>query len=87
MRAPYVNPEGFRFTIYWKNLFSDLGKLLGEESARHLVWELVASLGLWETAIDRSDFPDFVHGHSSPPPDSVATVDETSLVVGAIAGG
>ena len=66
MRAPYVNPEGFRFTIYWKNLFSDLGKLLGEESARHLVWELVASLGLWETAIDRSDSPDFVRGHFSP---------------------
>ena len=29
MRAPYVNPEGFRFTIYRKGLFSDLGKLLG----------------------------------------------------------
>ncbi len=29
MRAPYVNPEGFRFTIYRKGIFSDLGKLLG----------------------------------------------------------
>src|SRR5262249_12014908 len=29
MRAPYVNPEGFRFTIYRKRFFSDLGKLLG----------------------------------------------------------
>lgn len=29
MRAPYVNPEGFRFTIYRKGLFSGLGKLLG----------------------------------------------------------
>ena len=29
MRAPYVNSEGFRFTIYRKSLFSDLGKLLG----------------------------------------------------------
>jgi len=29
MRAPYVNPEGFRFTIYRKGAFSDLGKLLG----------------------------------------------------------
>src|SRR5271157_4618335 len=29
MRAPYINPEGFRFTIYRKNLFSKLGKLLG----------------------------------------------------------
>jgi hypothetical protein len=29
MRAPYVNPEGFRFTIYRKEFFSDLGKLLG----------------------------------------------------------
>ena len=26
---PYVNPEGFRFTIYRKSIFSDLGKLLG----------------------------------------------------------
>jgi hypothetical protein len=29
MRAPYVNPEGFRFAIYRKGFFSDLGKLLG----------------------------------------------------------
>jgi hypothetical protein len=29
MRAAYVNPEGFRFTIYRKGLFSELGKLLG----------------------------------------------------------
>ena len=26
---PYVNPEGFRFTIYRKSVFSGLGKLLG----------------------------------------------------------
>lgn len=29
MRAPYVNPEGLRFTVYRKGLFSELGKLLG----------------------------------------------------------
>jgi hypothetical protein len=29
IRAPYVNPEGFRFTIYRKGILSDLGKLLG----------------------------------------------------------
>jgi hypothetical protein len=29
MRAPYVNPLGFRFTIYRRGLFSDLGKWLG----------------------------------------------------------
>ena len=29
MRAPYINPEGFRFTIYRKSPFSHLGKLLG----------------------------------------------------------
>jgi hypothetical protein len=29
MRAPYLNPEGFRFTIYRKGFFSDLGKLPG----------------------------------------------------------
>jgi hypothetical protein len=29
MRAPYVNGGGFRFTIYRKGIFSDLGKLMG----------------------------------------------------------
>jgi len=29
MRAPYVNGAGFRFTIYRKGIFSDLGKLMG----------------------------------------------------------
>jgi hypothetical protein len=29
MRVPFVNPGGFRFTIYRKGLFSGLGKLLG----------------------------------------------------------
>jgi hypothetical protein len=29
MRVPYVNPEGFRFTIYRKGFFSELGKLFG----------------------------------------------------------
>src|SRR4051794_32860062 len=31
LRAPYVNPEGFRFTIYRRGIFSDLGKLIGVE--------------------------------------------------------
>lgn len=29
MRAPYANPDGFRFTLYRKGSFSELGKLLG----------------------------------------------------------
>lgn len=29
MRAPYVNPTGFRFTVYRKGFFSDIGKRLG----------------------------------------------------------
>jgi len=29
MRAPYVNKDGFRFTIYRKGIFSELGKRLG----------------------------------------------------------
>jgi len=29
LRAPYVNPGGFRFTVYRKGMFSELGKLLG----------------------------------------------------------
>jgi hypothetical protein len=29
MRAPYVNPSGFRFTVYRKSIFSGLGKMLG----------------------------------------------------------
>jgi hypothetical protein len=29
LRAPFVNPEGFRFTIYRASLFTGLGRLLG----------------------------------------------------------
>lgn len=29
LRAPFVNPTGFRFTIYRRSIFSGLGKLLG----------------------------------------------------------
>jgi hypothetical protein len=29
MRAPFVDPEGFRFTVYRKGIFSDIGKRLG----------------------------------------------------------
>jgi len=29
MRAPYVNPEGFRFTIYRESMFSGLGRWFG----------------------------------------------------------
>ena len=29
IRAPYVNPDSFRFTVYRKGLFSDVGKWLG----------------------------------------------------------
>jgi hypothetical protein len=29
MRAPFVNPESFRFSVYRKGFFSELGKLLG----------------------------------------------------------
>jgi hypothetical protein len=29
LRAPFVNPEGFRFTVYRRGLFTDLAKRLG----------------------------------------------------------
>ena len=29
LRAPFVNPEGFRFTVYRRGLFTGLGKMLG----------------------------------------------------------
>jgi hypothetical protein len=29
LRAPYVNPDGFRFNVYRKSIFTPLGKLLG----------------------------------------------------------
>jgi hypothetical protein len=29
MRAPYVNPDGFRFKIFRRSVLSDLGRLLG----------------------------------------------------------
>lgn len=32
IRAPYVNPEGFRFRIYRKTVFDKLGKLLGMQA-------------------------------------------------------
>jgi hypothetical protein len=31
MRAPFVNPDGFRFNIYRKNVFSGIAKLLGTQ--------------------------------------------------------
>ncbi|WP_419940288.1 DUF3137 domain-containing protein [Candidatus Palauibacter sp.] len=31
LRAPYFNPEGFRFEVYRAGLFSGLGKVLGME--------------------------------------------------------
>jgi hypothetical protein len=34
MRAPFINPEGFRFTIYLKGFFSHLGKLLGMQGIK-----------------------------------------------------
>jgi len=34
MRAPYVNPEGFRFTIYRKSVFSGLAVALGMQDIR-----------------------------------------------------
>jgi hypothetical protein len=32
IRAPFLNPEGFRFTIYRASLFSGLGKLFGMQN-------------------------------------------------------
>jgi hypothetical protein len=29
MRAPYVNPDGFRFRVYRRGMFSNIGKALG----------------------------------------------------------
>ncbi|HSH92713.1 MAG TPA: hypothetical protein VK968_01045 [Roseimicrobium sp.] len=29
IRAPYINPDGFRFNIHRKSIFSDLGKWMG----------------------------------------------------------
>jgi hypothetical protein len=34
MRAPYVNPTGFRFTIYRKGMFSDIAKWLGMQDVQ-----------------------------------------------------
>ena len=31
MRAPYINPDGFKFDIYRRGIFSDLAKLLGTQ--------------------------------------------------------
>ena len=29
MRAPYINPSGFHFTVYRRSIFSDIGKFFG----------------------------------------------------------
>jgi hypothetical protein len=34
MRAPFVNPGGFRFTIYRRGLFSDIAKWLGMQDVQ-----------------------------------------------------
>ena len=34
MRAPYANPEGFRFTVYRKGFFSAFGQALGHAGHR-----------------------------------------------------
>ena len=34
MRTPYVNPDGFRFTIYRKGVFSDLAKRFGMQDVQ-----------------------------------------------------
>jgi hypothetical protein len=33
LRAPYINPDGFRFTVYRRGFFSDIAKFLGMEDA------------------------------------------------------
>jgi hypothetical protein len=44
MRAPYVNKDGFRFKIYRKGFFSELGKLLGMQTLRLDILSLITSL-------------------------------------------
>lgn len=34
LRAPYINPDGFRFTIYRRGFFSDIGKFFGMQDIR-----------------------------------------------------
>ena len=34
MRAPYVNPDGFTFTVYRKGFFSELGIWLGMQDVK-----------------------------------------------------
>ena len=43
LRAPYVNPDGFRFRIYRKSIFTGIGKALG----------LVRDIEIGEEAFDR----------------------------------
>jgi hypothetical protein len=34
LRAPYINPDGFRFTIYRRGILSDIGKFFGMQDVR-----------------------------------------------------
>jgi hypothetical protein len=61
MRAPYVNPEGFRFNIYRKSVFSELAKRFGmqdvENSRAHRPATRDPLHGQGRRGVVRSDLP------------------------------
>jgi hypothetical protein len=65
MRAPFINRDGFRFTIYRKSMFSRMGKLLGMQDVEvggpkfeHL-GPLFGLPGYLDTRIVESGYPQF----------------------------
>ncbi len=53
IRAPYVNSEGFRFTIYRKSVFTNLGKPLGMQDIEVGDPQLKALFDLFAAVLDR----------------------------------
>lgn len=65
MRAPYINKDGFRFTIYRKHFFSALEKLLGRQDVEvggpifERLQPLFGTAGYVDKAQIESGYPEF----------------------------
>ena len=65
MRAPFVNRDGFRFTIHRRNLFTDMGKMFGMQDVEvggpkfEKLEPLFGLRGYLDAQLVESGYPDF----------------------------
>lgn len=65
MRAPFVNRDGFRFTIHRRNLFTDMGKMFGMQDVEvggprfEKLEPLFGLRGYLDAELIESGYPDF----------------------------